>query len=134
MLLRGQLHNSTFSAKGTFWNCYSGEIGLHMKSNFNRLYLPVDKNCQAQLFTTKVTFLPTFWGYRGESGGVLSSNVPRQLLINPCNFQEFPIDYITADVFCLLVKDFIIVHLLGSYFLCSYFMFRLSVVTRAHIL
>lgn len=31
---------------------YNGEIGLHMKSNFNRLYLPVDKNWQTQLFTT----------------------------------------------------------------------------------
>ena len=69
MLLGGQLPSSTFSAKGTFENCYNGEIGLHMNSNFNRLYLPVDKKGQTQLLPPRSHFA-NILGFYGESVGV----------------------------------------------------------------
>ena len=96
-----------FRRKVTFGNGYNGEIGLHMKSNFKTGFISLlTKNGKLNFLPPRSHFCEHFRVIGGELGGVFSSNVPRELLIKPCKFQDFPINYITSDVFCLLVKRF----------------------------
>ena len=138
MLLGGQLQIRLFRRKVTFRNGYNGEIGLHMKSNFKTGFISLlTKNGKLNFLPPRSHFCKHFRVIGGELGGVFSSNVPRELLIKPCKFQEFPsITSLLSDVFCLLVKRF---HhhfppIWQLFQLCSSFIFRLSVVTVFNLL